>query len=67
MADDRNEPDVLDEVPEADAQEQRRGLVDDEEIEEDPAGGFEVPDADALEQSRTVGDPDRDHDHDHDD
>lgn len=60
MADHRTEPELPDEVPEADAQEQRRGLVDDEELEDEVSTGDEVPEADALEQSRSVGDPEPD-------
>lgn len=49
--------DVSDEVPEADAMEQRRGLRDDEAVDTGArSGSMEVPEADALEQAQPAGD-----------
>ncbi|MDE0804838.1 MAG: hypothetical protein OSA99_16140 [Acidimicrobiales bacterium] len=48
-------PEWSDEVPEADALEQSRGLVDDEDTGHDPDDpSFEVPDADAYEQRQRL-------------
>ncbi len=48
-----------DEVPEADALEQERGVVDDDAVDPNP-DSLEVPDADAYEQRQAVGGDDED-------
>lgn len=49
-----------DEVPEADALEQDRELVDDEPVDPSP-DSMEAPDADAYEQRQSLIDEDEDH------
>jgi hypothetical protein len=57
-----DDPKLDDDVPEADALDQRRE-VNDEELDETPHLGNEVPEADALEQARAVPlDEDDEHD-----
>lgn len=53
-------PDHPDEVPEADALEQDRELVDDEFVDPSP-DSMEVPDADAYEQRQSLEGEDEDH------
>ena len=56
------DPGLAEDVPEADALEQRRAVTEDE-AEETPHLGTEVPEADALEQARAVPlDEDEEHD-----
>ncbi len=53
--------DIGDEVPEADALEQRQDIDDDDEVaDEGSTDSLEVPEADRLEQSRGVGTDDLD-------
>ncbi len=53
--------DIGDEVPEADALEQRQDLDQDDEIDTEVTdGSMEVPEADRLEQSRDAGTDDLD-------
>lgn len=54
--------DIPDEVPEADALEQRRAVTDevDDDADRSVDDGFEVPEADALEQARIVEDDEPD-------
>ena len=52
-------PDELNEVPEADALDQRREVIADDEVLEPPVLALETPEADALEQAQSVsGDDD---------
>ena len=53
-------PDHSDEVPEADALEQDRALVDDEPVDPEP-DSMEAPDADAYEQRQSLEAEDEDH------
>jgi hypothetical protein len=58
MAADENIPD---DVPEADALEQRRSVAP-EDADAELSVGFEVPEADALDQAREVADDEPDPD-----
>lgn len=53
-------PDHPDEVPEADALEQDRAVVDDGPVDPSP-DSLEVPDADAYEQRQSLEAEDEDH------
>lgn len=53
-------PDHHDEVPEADALEQDRELVDDDAVDPTP-DSIEVPEADAYEQRQALEGADEDH------
>ena len=53
-------PERSDEVPEADALEQSRGLIDDEEVGHADEPSLETPEADAYEQRQPLESSDDD-------